>query len=286
MIVDSIDIIKQHVATIAEDMNFAIFEKYVQAAESWTKTHLLGKELYNFIETNKAVQEYSDLVEKTQRIIALNGFARSIPFMDLMQTNAGFAVANTEKVAPASKERVAALRSGTQKEYEDAVEDLLLFLELQVMEETPPSYISDWTASPVYTILTDTFLPTYDLFKLYAPYSEVVANIYPNCRFDFVRLKGKMRLVVAKKFRNVLGGELTDMLLEYLRDKDLPEKYFKLVELLRFALASYTLGLDEQGDEFMNDIISIMKENPGEFPDWTGNYADGTRKESPIVGML
>jgi hypothetical protein len=265
MIVDSLDILKQHVATIATVNSFALFKSYIEAAENWVKTQLLGADLFDFVEENKAVEAHSALVQRVQRIIALNGFERSVPFMDLVQTDTGFAVTSTEALAPASKERVAALRAGLQRECDAAIEDLLLFLE----EEE--AYHDEWKGSPVYTLLTDTFLATFTLFKRYAPYSAAVDAVYPKCRLDFARLNGKLREVMASQIANVLGTEFISDLLENLRDNDVTDANKKLLEPLRFALGLYTLGLDVQASGFMSKVVALLKATPEQYPVWAAS---------------
>ena len=265
MIVDTLDILKQHIATIAAVNSFALFKSYVEAAENWIKTQLLGAELFDFVEAHKADEAHGALVVRVQRIIALNGFDRSVPFMDLVQTDTGFAVTNTEALAPASKERVAALRAGLQRECDAAIEDLLLFL------EEKEDYHDEWKGAPVYTLLTDTFLPTFTIFQRYAPYSTAVDAIYPKCRLDFARLNGKLRGVMASQITNALGTEFTDDLLEELRDNKVSAANRKLIEPLRFALGLYTLGLDAQAAGFMGKITAFLKANPEQYPVWAAS---------------
>jgi hypothetical protein len=262
MIVDTLEILKQHVATIAAVNSFSLFKSYVEAAENWVKTQLLGADLFDFVEVHKSDKAHSALVGRVQRIIALNGFDRSVPFMDLVQTNNGFAVTDTEGLVPASKERVASLRAGVQRECDAAIEDLLLFL------EDNEAYHDEWKGAPVYTLLTDTFLPTFTLFQRYAPYNTAVDAIYPKCRLEFARLNGKLRGIMASQITNVLGTEFTDDLLEELRDGDLTAANKKLVEPLRFALGLYTLGLDAQADKFMGKITALLKAHPEQYPVW------------------
>jgi hypothetical protein len=265
MIVDTLDILKQHVATIAAVNSFELFKSYVEAAENWAKTQLLGAGLFDFVEEHKSDEAHGALVGRVQRIIALNGFDRSVPFMDLVQTDTGFAVINTEALVPASRERVASLRAGLQHECDAAIEDLLLFL-----EETP-AYHDEWKGAPVYTLLTDTFLPTFTLFKRYAPYSAAVDAVYPKCRLDFARLNGKMREVMANQIVNDLGTEFTADLLEELRDGDTTDANNKIIAPLRFALALYTLGLNAQAVGFMGKVTALLKARPEQYPVWAAS---------------
>jgi hypothetical protein len=265
MIVDSLDILKQHIATIAAVDSFALFKSYIEAAESWAKSQLLGADLFDYVEEHKSDEAHRALVGRVQRIIALNGFDRSVPFMDLVQTSNGFAVTGTDGLVPASRERVAALRAGLQRECDAAIEDLLLFLEENA------AYHDEWKGAPVYALLTDTFLPTFTLFKRYAPYSAAVDAVYPKCRLDYARLNGRMREVMASQIANTLGTEFTADLLEELRDGDVSAANKKILEPLRFALGLYTLGLDAQAAGFLGRVTALLKAHPEQYPVWAAS---------------
>jgi len=276
MIVDSLDIMKQHVATIAAVDKFELLQSYVEAAERWAKNELLGADLFDFVEAHKTNSDQRELLVRVQRVIALNGFNRAVPFLDVVQTNNGFAVTDAEGLVPASKERVASLRAGLQAETDEAVEELLRFL-----EETA-AYHDDWKGSPTYTLLTDTFLPTYTLFKRYAPYSKAINLTYPKSRLDFAQLNGKLREVMADKIRGTLGAEFMDELLEQLRDDDLPAENNQLMENIRFALGMYAIGLIPQGDNFMAKVTDILKKAPEDYPTWR-NSSEGKAILSPPI---
>jgi hypothetical protein len=280
MIVDSFEIIKSHISTIAPDsIGFAEIREHINAAESWLCNDLTGSALFSFIEEEKDIPEHRELVEKIQRVIALNAFGRAVPFLNLVLTAAGFGVTNNEKIAPASKERIADLRDGLKSQCADAIEDLIIFLE---KEET---YRELWKESPSYSLFTDSLLPTFVLFKSYAPYSLAVDAVYPKCRIDFAKLRGKIRTVMASKITNAVGKATVDTLLEEIQANTLSATGSKIIEPLRFALAAYTLGLNDDGDMFISQALSIIKENPTDFPDFASNFADTEFKDNPIVNL-
>ncbi|MDR2064449.1 MAG: hypothetical protein LBP85_01870 [Prevotellaceae bacterium] len=280
MIVDNLNILKKHVATIAPDsINFEDLEAHVSAAESWLENDITGKDLYGFVAIKKAAETDLHLVNKVQRIISLKAFGNAVPQLNLVLTSAGFAVTNNEKVAPASKERVADLRYSLKKQCADAVEDLLAYL------ENDETYKELWKSSPSYSLLTDSFLPTFVLFKNYAPYSEQTASIFPKCRLDFAALRGKMRSVMAGKIEGSIGKKLVEELLSAMRSNALSNTQRQLLEPLRFALAAYTLGMNDEGDLFINQALSVIKDSPDDFPDSGLTFGTQEWKDSPIINM-
>ncbi|MDR0754507.1 MAG: hypothetical protein LBF04_03875 [Prevotellaceae bacterium] len=280
MIVDNINTVKKHIAAITPDaISFAELEESIRATESWLRNNILGNLLYDFIVAKKEANSDLVLVSKAERIISLHAFCAAVPQLNLILTAAGFAVTNNEKVAPASKERVADLRAGLKKQCADAVEDLLVFLE----KESDCKEL--WETSPSYTLFTDSFLPTYMLFKNYAQLSEAVASIFPKCRLDFATLRGKMRSVMAGKIAGAIGKKLTDELLDAMNVNNLSEAQKKLLEPLRFALAAYTLGLNDDGDTFINQALSVIKENPDDFANSGLSFATQEWLDKPIINL-
>jgi hypothetical protein len=279
MIVDSLDIVKKYVATIASLSQFELLKSYMEAAEEWVKNDLLGTDLYDLAEKDKTDATHALLVARIQRIVSLNGFNRAVPFLDVVQTDNGFAVTRTEGLAPASKERVAALRAELEQECDHAVESLLFFL-----EETA-TYHEKWKKSPAYALLTDTFLPTFRIFKRHVPYSEEVVAVYPKGRLEFARLQGKMRAVMANQIDAVLGDAFKEELLTQMRGNSLTKDNEWLLEPARFALALYTLGIDVRGDGFLNRVAAMLKNNPTVYPTWA-NSDVGKSVLAPVAGEV
>jgi hypothetical protein len=280
MIADNIDILRKHVPTIGNNgIGFAELEEHVKAAESHIRNDLLGSALFDFIEAEKLNAAHGMLTGKVERIIALNAFDRAVPLLNLVLTAAGFGVTNNEKIAPASKERVADLREGLKKQCADAIEDLIIFLEAK------PEYADKWKTSPSYSLHTDTFLPTFMLFKSYAPYSVAVDAIYPKCRLAFAGFRGKMRSVMTGKIAGAVGKKTVAALLTAMNTDSLSAVEKQLLEPLRFALAAYTLGQNEEGDSFINMALSIIKDNPDDFEDSGLNFGAPKWKDSAIINL-
>ena len=275
MIVNDIDIVKRHVVTIAQgEISFAELEEHVRASELWLKNDILGKSLAALADDTAN----TDLIEHCERIISLDAFSRAVPMLNLVLTQAGFAVTNNEKVAPASKERVADLRDSLNRQCAESVENLLIFLEATEKEE----YIKAWEQSPSYSLFTDTFLPTFMLFKSYASYSEAVKSIYPSYRRDFAKLRGKMRSVMAGEISGAIGKDFVELLLSKIGTNSLEEPEKKILEPLRFALAAYTLGLMEDGDLFLTQSLSILK---NDFSNMGDNFVDKSFSDRKIINL-
>ena len=94
-----------------------------------------------------------------------------------------------------------------------------------------------------------------------------------------------MRTVMASKIANAAGKTTVDALLEQMRSDTLSAGSKKIIEPLRFALAAYTLGLNDDGDMFVSQALSIMKANAEDFPDFAEGFAVTEFKDKPIVNL-
>ena len=102
----------------------------------------------------------------------IKAYLLGLPFFDLIETEAGFAVTRNETMAPASPERVKALKAGVEQWLSEAIERLLEYL------EESPSYHEDWKGSETYSLLTETYIHTLREFRRYAPFEGSTARIY------------------------------------------------------------------------------------------------------------
>ena len=107
------------------------FEQYVPAfrdAESRTYEAILPyMELFRNTAYNsiKIPADFPDTA-KVEAYIYRNAAHRALPHLDLVLTENGFAVVSNSNLAPASRDRVAALQERLREEKDDA-RDLLLF---------------------------------------------------------------------------------------------------------------------------------------------------------------
>ncbi|HEY6913151.1 MAG TPA: DUF6712 family protein, partial [Paludibacter sp.] len=115
MIITTIEEFIKYIPT-AEGSNFTAIKPYLAEAENQLIGLFLGNDLYNYLETivspdpeaTPPVEAGADYQMKVifSRLLCLQAYENAIPFVDLIQTNNGFAVVSNSNQAPASKERV------------------------------------------------------------------------------------------------------------------------------------------------------------------------------------
>jgi len=265
MLVDTIGKMTKVIPTIADD-DLSKFDAYLVDARRWLKREITGPDLYDLLETilvaelpaeptdeqRAAFAQDADLLALAEAIVAYKAYYEAIPFVDLIGTSSGFAVTNSQTHAPASKERVAALRLATLKWIGESIENLLEFL------EEHPDYHDEWKGSPAYTLLSDTFILTVREFRKYAQFD--------GSRLEWIKLHPEMMNAMRLKIGSRISPELSDQILEQLRDGDLTDKNKAILENLRFAFANFTIGNNDLAESYLVRVRNVIMKKPDDYP--------------------
>jgi hypothetical protein len=259
MTVKDIATFKKYVPTI----DTAPYEKiwpHINAANGYLETELIGTEVYEKIDDNNFPVILRELCE---RVVALRAYERAIPFLDLRQTEQGFAVIATDGLVPASKERVQTLIAACRAEAAEAEDSLLSFL-----ESISGEIKNMWLNSEVATFLTDTYIATFKQFKRYMPHTHENENNIPTNRIEFMKLWGNMRNAIRSRIEPNISPELSKEIISQINTKSISPENEKIIEPVRFALAAYTIGMIKKGNEFLSQATAILEENPDSYPTW------------------
>jgi hypothetical protein len=262
MLISNIETLKLFVPTIV-GTDFNKYSAFVESAELWLEKEITGKVLYNLLlnpPDDLAEGETAELdkaIKFAQAVVAYKAYADGIPHFDLVETESGFAIVSTEKLAPASQQRVAALQTGMYKKLSEAVEALLEYL------EDATTLHDEWKGSPTYTLLSDTYIVTLREFCRYVQ--------YPGNRLEFVALKPAMLNAIHLKIEPVISAELSDEIIEELRDEDLSIANEDILRPLRFAFANFTLGNEEIAQAYLMRVRKKLFGNPEDFPAFMGS---------------
>lgn len=98
------------VATQPEDSTevFAMMQHGLLAAWMQTRNEILGTVIANQLEDG-TIAESSELMSDVKALVCMKAFANAVRRNDLILTPTGFGIVSTDKVAPASKDRVNAM---------------------------------------------------------------------------------------------------------------------------------------------------------------------------------
>ena len=247
MLVETIDRMKELVPVIVGS-EFSKYETFVEEAREWLKSEITGSDLFSILETegNETLKDYCE------RVVANKAYLSGLPFFDLVETEAGFAVVNTETRAPASSERVQKLSDGVKQWLSDAIERLLEYL------EESDQYHEDWKGSETYTLLTETYIHKLKDFRRFAPFEGT--------RLEFVKMLPAMLDVIHLKIEPIISQELSDEIIEQLRDDEVSEANNSILRNLRFAFANYVALQDDKARNYLMKVRKIIMATPGNYP--------------------
>lgn len=264
MLISDIDTLKLLIPTIVGE-EFKKYSAFIESAEQWMEKEITGKDLYNKLiappvvlpedatEIQKAeVADLAKAVKFSQAVVAYKAYADGVPHFDLVETESGFAVVGTGNFAPASQQRVAALQAGMYRKLSEAIESLLEYL------EDTTSLHDEWKGSPTYTLLSDTYIVTLREFCRFVFYS--------GNRMEFIALKPAMLNAIHLKIEPVISSELSEVIIEELRDDELSIPNEDIISDLRFAFANFTLSNEETALAYLMRVRKKLYANPDDYP--------------------
>lgn len=240
MLINNIEELKRIIPTIIGD-NLDLYEQALTDAESWLRQYIL---------VGISPTESRELLIKCTKVIAYRAYWTVIPQLDLVNTANGFAVVNSQNLAPASRDRVNSLRESIRDSWVAAENDLYEFLE--------DKYPAQWVESAASTVIPNSLLPTLRLFNR----SGTFAGGYSEWRES----RMKHRLTLANYISPVLSMELTNRLIK-VGDK-------MILDDVRTAFAAYFNGDVASGDSllaYVRDYVRLHLDNYPEYRDSTQN---------------
>jgi hypothetical protein len=225
--------IKNYV-NIPEEMDL---DRLIPLMEPSAKKHLkpvLGNDLlvtlddyYNDDEalTNAA---YDSLIQMVQTALANFIFVDGIHLLDVVITSTGIGVVHNQNVAPASKERVAALKQSMEELAYDAIEELYAFL-----EDNSEDYAL-WTSSDAYS-------KHYDLFIHSALQFDNYVNIRKKRRKYLDMVPAMKRVEIFEIIPNI-SQDLATTIKDEIKDGTISENNLKALDLICGAIANLTMA--------------------------------------------
>jgi len=250
------------------------YAKFLKIAEKWFITNITGQVLFDVIDTST-----TDSVGKNfcKDIICYKGYTDAIPFLDVIETGSGFSVTNNQNLAPASRERVNALKNGLLDMLTQSIENFIEFLEKEEM------YHDEWKGTKTYSILTDTFIHTLTDFNYYAKFE--------GNRLDFIKSKPTMLHVINLKIAKLITAELCNEIIEQLRDDELSIDNRNIIENIKYAYANFVIGNNSDASSYLLEVQNFLILNVDKYPLFKNsniyaNYLKNLSNNTTTEGIL
>lgn len=199
-----------------------------------------------------------DLFEKVTPAWIVLTFLESIPFLDVVSTNTGFGVVNSQTVGPASRERVEAIRMACQSAANDYMDILLAF-----MEQHAGDY-PGWNKS---SLNEGSMIPNVSVFDQF-----IDINV---SRSKFVAFKRYINQVEAIRLPDIFSAEF---LAELRAGNDTVVKPLVQRALTFFAMGEFDLAIKDDasakvmmrsGDEALAKALSYLKSHLADYPTYS-----------------
>ncbi|GAP73085.1 hypothetical protein SAMD00024442_6_49 [Candidatus Symbiothrix dinenymphae] len=239
----------------ATGSNLDDLQSFLSEAEQWFESEIAGTDLYEYI---AASAETTPVRKQAQTAICLKAYLTAIPFVDLIQTDNGFAVVNNANHAPASKERVDKLLRNVEHRLTVSLDMLFTwFMKDDVLR-------GEWQkAIFLFDRFTETVYLTTQELEHHAARSSVT----------FSELQGMHPLILKEQtdIARFISGEYMQELLDKRRNATLTEADGKA-----FAVVQNIIGLRLQGIDtyhLIERLINWMTANPDEFPTYMQSTA-------------
>jgi len=282
MIVNGYNEMKPFLPAMSMKGTPTIFNDALDVAQQHLVTDILGTALETQLETRAAAD--TKLFKLCQRVISQQAFIKSIPDVDLILTDAGFAVVNNEQTTMASKDRVQALTINLQAKLDESKDALVLYL-------LSTSTYDSWRGTEEFARLSDGLIMTYGEFKDAAVLNNVTAAAYPKNWGEFLEMNSALNVALMTDVASYISKDYAEEIIEKIRDREtfLPiEK--KVLKLVKIAICSFAMGDRNIGLEQTLAAVAVMKSNLSSFP----TYRDSDEaqeltiehKDTPIFSMF
>lgn len=260
----------------------SIFDDALEIAQDSLVTEILGVDLEARLEERN--EEDAKLLKLCKRIISQQAFLASIPELDLVLTDSGFAVVSNDQMTMASKDRVQALTISLRQKLDEGKDALILHL-LKNQE------YDSWRGTEEFDRLSDGLIMTLGEFKDAAVLNNASAAAYPKSWSDFYDLNSALNVALMTDVASYISKDYASEILEKIRDKEtflpLEKKALKFIKtaVCAFAMADSKTGLDQT-----LAAVAVMKSNLDDFP----TYRDSEEAQvlnidhdnSPIFSMF
>ena len=253
----------------AEGTQFNAIEPYLSEAENQLIGLFLGEDLYQYFET---LQAENPLKVIASRLLCLQAYENAIPFVDLIQTNNGFAVVNNSNQLPASKERVQRLIEWCSVQlYMNT--DLLIQGILKDAEA-----LAAWTAFSEFEDLTNCLILTGNDFAKYATVSGVKRKSFMDAKSNLVSWQKNI-------LEKVISADYMQQLIAETRLNTFTEASKVIIIHCKMVLGQLVNKNTDEAEKICNILSNILDKDLETYTVYA-NSAEYALKTTPVYQNL
>lgn len=259
-----------------------LFDDALSVAQDMLVEQIIGTALETQLETRSSSD--ARLLRLCQRAISQHAFLRCIPDLDLVLTDAGFAVVNNEKTTMASTDRVRSLADNMAAKLDESRDALVRYL-------LHTSAYDSWRGTEEFARLSDGLILTLGEFRDVAVLNNLTAKAYPKSWSDFVEMNSALNVALMTDVASYISKDYAEELIEKTRDKEIfrPIEQ-KVLKLVKIAIAAIALGDRNTGLDQTMAAVAVMKANPDDFETYMqspeSKAVDMIHADTPIFSMI
>ncbi len=220
---------------------------FLDLAENWVSSTFTSEKTFNVI---CGYTDDNKIKKATARLVVADAMLRAIPSLDIVLTPNGFAVVNTNNLAPASKPRVDRL-VGSMLTHEDNCVAALL-------KELPGA--SQWLASEEADFFGSTLFPNLDVV-------DAVGNTTGSKWMRYLDISSDIRDIENAMANEFLSPELMDKLRYNNLRHTLTLEQQTVVKYIKTQVVSALKGYPPKR-QALTDIVNYIRQRPEDFPEW------------------
>ena len=224
---------------------FSMIQPHLVVTEQNLKSELLGSFDYTTVE---------GLEEIVIRLVCLRTYYEQIPHLDLVLTPTGFGVVSNENVAPASPDRVKALRQQVKDAADDALDDVIWAMLGTEWANTVSGQIH----------VNSLFFTARDLRK----YAGM-----PNAHRSDLMERLVQIAEAEEHIRSTISSEFFEVLLGMIRSNQINDVHFVLVYELKVAIGAWLSGNENVFRRKVSNVINRMESHIDDYPQYKNSEA-------------
>ncbi len=261
MIVTSHEEVQKYLPSYALKVKVDRIKDFLDRAQQWVSDCIIGPDIEAILEIDiaeGAPDPHERLRTFTSRAICELAYITMVAEMDLQLSEAGFVVQNNDNMSPASQQRteklVQSLHSRLCSDCDNLVKLLL----------TDSAY-DDWKITDQFNYLTNNFMPTTIVARMYAPSSMQMTKWH-----EFYELQPKMSESLRGPVANYVSNDQIEALLLLYRMEGLNENQKKVLRWIRMATLGHVTG-SPNADHFAIEARQWMLKHETDFPEFVAS---------------
>lgn len=225
---------------------------FLEEAERWLSDNFLSDSVLDSV---VGLDETSVTRQLSSKIVCMEAFRNSVPFLDVVLTPNGFGIVSNSNIAPASKERVERLRNSALALRDEYIESLI-----------PTLYsIEQWRQAEQCTFFGTTMFPNISLVRHFMPEKDRWTQ--------YITLRNMLISVEQSISDLYIGKEQMDVFRSEVLSGSISTSHRTMIDSLRSVeIAILRSLLDGKPCEChyhqLDSIVNVIRNDETNFPEW------------------